>query len=69
LLGVGEVFTGALCLLWGHPLGERWRLIGKEPEETNRMMRSFESMTYKARFKELMWGLFKSRKKASGDGT
>lgn len=33
---MGEVFTGAPCLLWDHSLDEKWRLVGKEPEETNK---------------------------------
>lgn len=35
MLSVGEVFTGAVCLLWGHAFDGRWRLRGEEPEETN----------------------------------
>lgn len=57
---MGEVFTGALCLLWGHALDERWRLIGKEPEEANKDDEKFGK--YDVRGKVLV-GFFNLEKK------
>lgn len=60
MLSVGEVFTGALCLLWDRAPEERRRLIGKDPGETNKDDEKFGK--HDLRGKVLLF-FFESRKK------